>query len=567
MRAALLALLAVPALAQPVLQTQWADGVERAVLLHASSGDPVTDAAPAAPGETLIAAGSGMAGDMAVLAGEETVDAACLDDGHVQFTLPGDAGGAFFEISLVSDAGRSNAATVPVAASDPSQLSAADVDGLILRAATAIDDPHMAIAVVDRPGHPLAIYRKPLATDDDVETALSLARTGAFFSHNQAPLSSRTVRTISREHFPNDIPNQPAAPLFGIENTNRGCGFNTVFLAGQSVPPAKNASGTAPGKGITTVPGGIPVFKGGAEVGGLGVAGIDPDAAEFATVAATFGTPFFVPLPLPPPGAVFIDGVRLPYVNQTTRPAGAQAASDPGGVYQIAPRDGAAAPDGYLVGPNAGSALSAAEVDGIIQRSVDRANRTRAIIRLPLGSRAKFAIAVTDLDGTLLGLYRMPDATIFSTDVSVAKARNVVYFSGPSADPSDLPGVPPGTAVTNRTIGFGSQSFFPSGISDSAPGPFRDLYLYDLANPCTQGHQPPNPNQNGVVFFPGSAPLYRNGQLVGGLGVSGDGVDQDDYVTAAGAQGFEPPAAIRADQVFVRGVRLPYFKFPRNPEQ
>jgi hypothetical protein len=93
------------------------------------------------------------------------------------------------------------------------------------------------------------------------------------------------------------------------------------------------------------------------------------------------------------------------------------------------------------------------------------------------------------------------------------------------------------------------------------------MYLDDLANPCTQGHQPPNPNQSGIVFFPGSAPLYRNGQLVGGLGVSGDGVEQDDYVTAGGALGYEAPASIRADQLVIRGVRLPYWLFPRNPEQ
>ena len=62
-------------------------------------------------------------------------------------------------------------------------------------------------------------------------------------------------------------------------------------------------------------------------------------------------------------------------------------------------------------------------------------------------------------------------------------------------------------------------------------------------------------------------PLFRNGQLVGGLGVSGDGVDQDDFVTAGGAAGYEAPDALRADQIFIRGVRLPYFKFPRNPEQ
>ena len=67
------------------------------------------------------------------------------------------------------------------------------------------------------------------------------------------------------------------------------------------------------------------------------------------------------------------------------------------------------------------------------------------------------------------------------------------------------------------------------------------------------------------MFFPGSLPLYRNGVLVGGLGVSGDGVDQDDFVTAAGAAGFEAPASIRADQIIDQRVRLPYLKFPRNP--
>jgi len=34
-----------------------------------------------------------------------------------------------------------------------------------------------------------------------------------------------------------------------------------------------------------------------------------------------------------------------------------------------------------------------------------------------------------------------------------------------------------------------------------------------------------------------------------------------------GAEGFEAPDSIRADQVFIRDVRLPYWKFPRNPEQ
>ena len=60
-------------------------------------------------------------------------------------------------------------------------------------------------------------------------------------------------------------------------------------------------------------------------------------------------------------------------------------------------------------------------------------------------------------------------------------------------------------------------------------------------------------------------PLYRGGVLVGGLGISGDGVEQDDFVAAGGARGFEAPDAIRADQVMVQGARLPYLKLPGNP--
>jgi hypothetical protein len=121
--------------------------------------------------------------------------------------------------------------------------------------------------------------------------------------------------------------------------------------------------------------------------------------------------------------------------------------------------------------------------------------------------------------------------------------------------------------VTNRTIGFGAQPFFPPGIDGSSAGPFFNLYQQDVANPCTQGFQagPPNVNKSGIVFFPGSVGLFRNGTLVGGLGVSGDGVDEDDYVTAGGAAGFEAPTQIRADQILIDTVRLPYLKFPRNP--
>jgi uncharacterized protein GlcG (DUF336 family) len=178
-------------------------------------------------------------------------------------------------------------------------------------------------------------------------------------------------------------------------------------------------------------------------------------------------------------------------------------------------------------------------------------------------------IAVADLDGTIIGVHRMPDATVFSIDVAASKARNMVYFNSMSRTAADLGGVPLGTAVTNRTISFGAQPLYPPGIDATASGPFFSLYQRDIANPCTQGFQPGNPNQSrsGIVFFPGSVPLYMNGVLVGGLGISGDGVEQDDFVAAGGSVGFEAPPSIRADQIMVRDVRLPYLKFPRNPTQ
>jgi uncharacterized protein GlcG (DUF336 family) len=317
-------------------------------------------------------------------------------------------------------------------------------------------------------------------------------------------------------------------------------------------------------------PGGVPIFKDGRLAGGIGVAGVDFPQAEFAAFTGSIvgGTDArFGPRPASP-GVVVLDGIALPFVVQRTRPGG----SGPGefvGDFVLGPRDTprpGGVPDGYLVGPLGSAELSPDEVDRIVRQAEAQANRTRAAIRLPLGSTTKMMISVADLQGNMLAIFRMPDATVFSIDVSASKARNVAYFSSARVDPNDLPGVPPGTAVTNRTISFGAQPLFPPGIDGSGPGPFFDLFLRDTARPCSQGNDSQNRgNQSGIVFFPGSAPLYRDGALIGGLGVSGDGVEQDDVVTEAGQRGFEAPPAIRADQILINGVRLPYFKFNRNP--
>jgi uncharacterized protein GlcG (DUF336 family) len=467
-------------------------------------------------------------------------------------------------------------------------LTATDVTAVVQAAAQAADPNTMVIAVVDRAGRILAVYRKPSAlmlaagnfgAQVDVnELAVSLARTAAFFSNDQAPLSSRTVRFISGIHFPPRVSTAPNGALYGIENTNRGCTLSANFIAGQALPPARSISGAATGLGIATGkadlndsdpnavnPGGVPLFRDGHVVGGIGVAGVSSDVAEYAAFAAATSNGFG-PTPASP-AVVIIDGVALPFVNQATRPAGVGTGTANGSFLVVPAVSPGPPPEGMLVAPAAGplGGLSASDVTQIINNATTTANQTRAVIRLPIGSRTRMAIAVADLDGTIIGLYRMADGTVFSVDVAATKARNMVYFSGGTRTAADLTGVPMGTAATNRTIGFGAQPLYPPGIDGSGAGPFFNLYQRDMANPCTQGFQAAGPNQSGIVFFPGSVPLYRNSALVGGLGISGDGVDQDDYVAAGGSAGFEAPAAIRADQVIVQGVRLPYLKFPLNP--
>src|SRR5262249_13299215 len=275
-------------------------------------------------------------------------------------------------------------------------------------------------------------------------------------------------------------------------------------------------------------PGGVPIFKGDVLVGGIGVTGdISGDLAEFAALVGVLNSSVALPLPQfflkDLRQRVFIDGIRLPFVLDTTvaqglkgeLPKGTAPGTAEGAEFIVPPQDGAcydaeenggvcrAAPEKYLVGPLAGAKLTSEEVDRLVQQSRETAERTRAQIRFPLGSRTAMMIAVSDVDGTLLAVYRMPDATIFSIDVSTAKARNVTYFSSLAPRARDAPpGLPPGTAVTNRTISFGSQPFYPPGIDTSDEGPFfRTLYVRDTLTACTQGTQTQFPeNQSGIVF-------------------------------------------------------------------
>jgi len=477
-------------------------------------------------------------------------------------------------------------------------LQSADVQNIVTAAANSVN-VDMVVAVVDRAGFVLGVFRTQNAHATSIgnfgqaqnanDVAVALARTGAFFSNNQAPLSSRTVRFISGIHFPPGVMNQPPADLYGIENTNRGCTLVDDPNFQSKTPPSLALGGgfglgiltgkadTADSNAASVNPGGVPIFYKDVVVGGIGVvtSSTNSNVAEYAALVGST-TPRgaagdnFGPTPAAP-GVVFIGGIALPFVDQTSLPAGFSAGPVAGtGSFLVAAANSQGQPpEGDLIPPAAGplGGLSATEVTQILNNAEATANTTRAAIRLPLGSKTRMVIAVADLDGTIIGLRRMQDSTVFSIDVAATKARNMVYFNSALRATTDLNGVPMGTAVTNRTISFGAQPLYPPGIDGSNAGPFLNLYTMDLANPCTQGFQAgaANANKSGIVFFPGSAGLFRNGALIGGLGVSGDGVDQDDYVTNGGTAGFEAPANIRADQILDQGVRLPYFKFPRNP--
>jgi uncharacterized protein GlcG (DUF336 family) len=406
-----------------------------------------------------------------------------------------------------------------------------------------------------------------------------------------------------------------------------------------------------PSRGIGTLPGGIPLYDDGELVGGIGVffpgttgyadaensslsANYDPAKpdlsleAEFIAFAAAggstgagfpVGTLGGVPA-LPgfnlPSVQIDLAGITLPTVGPggaegpSTLVAYAKANFDIGGGLRGSGKDvpvdsekqtllnGAAVPDGWLVLPHAGVNITAAQVQQIIEQGIAEANQVRAQIRAPIGVSTRMTFAVTDSTGAILGLYRMPDATVFSIDVAIAKARNDAYYDDPAQlQPEDeVPGLPAGAALTSRTFRYLAQPTFPEGIDGQPPGPFSILngpgvdpqtgldvgpplpasayngtvLGYAAFNADTNFHaKTAADQQNGVVFFPGSSPVYNtiggSQVIVGGFGVSGDGVDEDDTVTASGIVGFGAPTALEADQFFVRGVRLPYFTFSRNP--
>lgn len=211
-----------------------------------------------------------------------------------------------------------------------------------------------------------------------------------------------------------------------------------------------------------------------------------------------------------------------------------------------------------------------------------------------------------------------PTAYLETSDANVGVAR-LVDVGGYVAAAQDF--LDSDTALEDGAIAFSdraggnlSRPFFPDGVQNSPAGPFSkplgqwspfstglqlDLSMnailqhvlfvagafpadvvagcpgvaLDLAaggTPTVSGVR----LGNGLQIFPGSVPVYRGDELVGGIGISGDGVDQDDMIAFLGLHnaGVElggavnnAPPAIRADTLAPQGVRLRYVQCPQSP--
>ncbi len=607
--------------------------------------------------------------------------------------------------------------------SNAASLLAVDVERIMAQAvseATARGTP-ATIAVVDRVGNVLGVFRMTGALPsetallsvtisskryvtgglEDVSIPASLAAiakaiTAAYLSSEGNAFTTRTANQIVQENFNPGENNRPSGPLFGVQFSNLPCSdINRRFGDGTLLLGPKRSP-----LGLSADPGGLPLYKNGALVGGVGVVAdnvygldlviSDMDRSGDESIASAGATGYSAPLDRRA-NRITVDGKSLRFTDSTrlvsnpllapnftaitiTGPrrgeliavAGYTAAAITPGVALGNPTSGIRrapindydgltayilvdADDFNLYPPIPGTdndlaqSLAQTEVTQILTEGLRIASRARSQIRRPLSTAARVNIAVVDTRGVVLGLVRSPDAPVFGVDVAVQKARTAAFFSGAHAA-GDLLTTPaanyrvpaaPGTtspisayvtathpflgaiAFSNRAIGNLARPYFPDGITNTTNGPlskpfqnwspFSDGLQLDLVlnrvvrhvgfvasngapampdTPARCTERPadiapgvaPGVNRlaNGIQIFPGSVPIYRGSTLVGGVGVSGDGVDQDDMVAFLGLHNAgrlgtignaigNAPRTLRADTLTPLGVRLRYVQCPQAP--
>ena len=589
-------------------------------------------------------------------------------------------------------------------------LSVTEVETILAQAANEARARALpsVIAVTDRVGNVLAVFnmngaRSTLVVPSpksgvnfDVQGlnfipagagAIAKAVTGAYLSSGGNAFSTRTASQIVQEHFPPapTTAGLESGPLYGVQFSSLPCSdLVTRFGAGGAaamIGPKRTPLG------LSADAGGLPLYKNGVLVGGVGVMGdgvygfdpnilnVDSEDEEFIALAGTVG--FDAPVDIKA-DRISVDGTLLRFSDATTTGlrggaapsfasingtlgslvpvrgytagpiiAGAAYGSEASG-YRAATVAEFSNRDAYILTDGSGNSrfpiragtdasaiaqpLTSAESRAVLEEAFQIMTRARAQIRRPLDSRAQVTISLVDTFGAVLGVVRSPDAPIFGTDVSLQKARTVGFFSSPQAaaqltanpsadvrgmlaaartffnDPNILTGQ---TAWADRAIGNVSRPYFPDGEVGRPKGPFsRDIRDFnpfstglqsamiiqnlgehvnfvlgnsvtDTPARCTQTPDAApgqNRTQNGLQIFPGGVPIYRGSTLVGAIGVSGDGIDQDDMISFLGTHNAgarvggigNAPTTARSDQLVVRladgaTVRLRYVSCPFAP--
>ena len=619
-------------------------------------------------------------------------------------------------------------------------LSAADVQSIIAAAAVEANARSLnaTIAVVDRVGNVLGVFDMPNGTGlkqltvttgrgipagnglENVQqtftaagavgspssrlSAISKAVTGAYLSSGGNAFTTRTASQIVQEHFNPLELFAPGGPLFGVQFSQLPCSDLSPRQATAGANPTGEISATVGPKraplGLSADPGGLPLYKNGQVVGGIGVEAdniytIDPNIGDFDTsqdeIIALAGQFNFQPPIDIRANRIFVEGKSLRYIDISessllTNPSAANFGTINnvlGSLVAVQGYAAAATIDGQAYGtiasgfapettgifnfvgnqlfvlynngtnprfspinsvtPAVGAGgLTANEVTTILGNALKIAYAGRAQIRRPLSSHIQVTVSVVDADGTVLGIAHTPDGPIFGTDVSLQKARTAAFFSNSVAAAyfgtftSAILGTPNnqnangviissflqnvrnvlgpsalanGLAFADRSGGNLSRPFLPDGIDDAPAGPFSypittwspfntglqldtvtdnlvEHILFadgaaatDTNATCTDFAQLGGAGtltrlSNGFQIFPGSVPIYRNGVVIGGIGVSGDGIDQDDMTSFLGLHdasiasgtGFgNAPASLRADNLSFGGSHLRYVNCPFKP--
>lgn len=189
--------------------------------------------------------------------------------------------------------------------------------------------------------------------------------------------------------------------------------------------------------------------------------------------------------------------------------------------------------------PQNGVRLTVADCNAIVQAAVLKAQAVPSLFRVG-GAHTKMHIACVNRAGRIVRFHSMADAWSGSIDIARAKANTARAFSSNE------------NALSSRSIGCLSQ---PGGP------------LWQIGNsnqgPAVRGDAKTQGEVGGLIEFPGGLPLYKdadgdgsNDTLVGAIGVSGDGVEQDEDVAEAGTEAAQGAGLSFAAPLSLRG---PFF--------